>query len=255
MTDQDNPYAAPQASALSRPLAADPGNARLRAEPAKLAAGRGAEWVSLSWQMFRKAPGVLVAMMLLYFVLAILAGMIPVIGDLFMSLAFGLWMAGWAITMDKLHRGADVSVGDLFAGFSSPRAGSLFAIGAIYLGLFVVAVVFVAVLAVVLLGVTSFEALSSLDLTGMALSIAFLVTLFLLLVFLLFAYQSAQPEWPEWRQSRQKAAWAHAPEPHASCHPATAVVTTISPAERCPMAMFPKPRCSCWGPADGRTTW
>ena len=126
MTDQDNPYAAPQASALSRPLAADPGNARLRAEPAKLAAGRGAEWVSLSWQMFRKAPGVLVAMMLLYFVLAILAGLIPVIGDLFMSLAFGLWMAGWAITMDKLHRGADVSVGDLFAGFSSPRAGSLF---------------------------------------------------------------------------------------------------------------------------------
>lgn len=193
MTDQDNPYAAPQASALSRPLAADPGNARLRAEPAKLAAGRGAEWVSLSWQMFRKAPGVLVAMMLLYFVLAILAGLIPVIGDLFMSLAFGLWMAGWAITMDKLHRGADVSVGDLFAGFSSPRAGSLFAIGAIYLGLFVVAVVFVAVLAVVLLGVTSFEALSSLDLTGMALSIAFLVTLFLLLVFLLFAYVAYAP--------------------------------------------------------------
>lgn len=142
----NNPYAAPQATVVSAAPASAPGGPDiLQLDAPALRAGAGANWIGEAWALYRKAWGVLILMMIIYFVLAIVMSLVPLIGDLVMGLAFGIWMAGWGIAFDKLHHDQPISAGDLFAGFAHPNMGRLLGLGLLYMGsmigIFAVAVV------------------------------------------------------------------------------------------------------------------
>ncbi len=190
MTDNQHPYPVSPAAAV--------GAGRLRVEPALLPAGAGAEWLGQSWELFKKAPALLIAMLVLYFVIGMAVGMVPVIGELFMSLTLGIWMAGWAITFDKLQRSEQITIGDLFAGFSHPQAGRLFVIGALYLGLFVGLVILTIALAVAAFGISDFSEFGDITQAGAHISANLGIFFVLLLVvvsgiFLIFGYIAYAP--------------------------------------------------------------
>lgn len=196
MTDNQHLYPASPAAAV--------GADRLRAEPALLPAGAGAEWLGQAWELFKKAPALLIAMLVLYFVIGMAVGMVPVIGELFMSLTLGIWIAGWAITFDKLQRSEQITIGDLFAGFSHPQAGRLFVIGALYLGLFVSLVILTIALAVAAFGIGGFSEFSGFsefgDMTQAGAHISANLGIFFVLllvvvsgIFLIFGYIAYAP--------------------------------------------------------------
>ncbi|MFZ5699368.1 MAG: BPSS1780 family membrane protein [Pseudomonadota bacterium] len=193
MTDNPHLYPASPAAAV--------GAGRLRAEPALLPAGAGAQWLGQAWELFKKAPALLIAMLVLYFVIGMAVGMVPVIGELFMSLTLGIWMAGWAITFDKLQRSEPITIGDLFAGFSHPQAGRLFVIGALYLGLFVSLVILTIALVVAAFGIAGFSEFSEFgDITQAGAHISANLGIFFVLllvvvsgIFLIFGYIAYAP--------------------------------------------------------------
>ncbi|MFZ5755903.1 MAG: BPSS1780 family membrane protein [Pseudomonadota bacterium] len=193
MSEERNPYAAPRAPVLTPAgAAAEPGEGQLRAEPAKLRAGAGADWISAGWELFKSAPMLLVLVFVLYLVLSLAAAMIPVVGDLFMSLTFGLWSAAFYLMGDKLRRGESIGIGDLFAGFQHRQAGRLFGVGLVYVGLGAVLLVALFMVAMLLFGINFFEAIMNDsgpgDLGALPwVSILLVITLLLVGVFLILA--------------------------------------------------------------------
>lgn len=187
MTDYDNPD--PYAEATPEP--------GLRAEPALRPAGNGVRWLEQAWELFLKAPFTLVIMFVLYMVISILAGFIPLLGDVAMALTWGFWGAGFALAADKLQRGGEIMVGELFAGFSHRNARSLFFVGLIYLGLFVAFAVLVVVLAVFAFGAGNLAEYSEVNAfverlaanigIFLALMVVLLTGVFLILAYVLYA--------------------------------------------------------------------
>lgn len=192
MSEERNPYAAPQARTVAAAAApAAPGIDVLRAEPLRLPAGAGGDWLAGGWQLFQKNSLILSLIGLLYIVVAIAAAMVPLIGDIFMQLTFGIWSAAFYLIGQKLVREETVTVADLFAGFSHPQAGRLFAIGLVYIAGFVLVLLATGVLAVLLFGLNMVQAFMGGGFEGLGalpwVSILLLLTVFLVGVFLLLA--------------------------------------------------------------------
>ena len=194
MTEPGNPYAAPRAKIVAVPPETSPdGPLRLRSEPLVVPAGAGQEWLGESWRVFRKAPGTLIAMVLLYILIGFAMGMLPGVGDLFMSLTFGIWSAGWVLASDRLYRGEELSVASLFAGFRHPRTGRLFVIGLVYLGMMLAVFAATLAIAVALLGVSSLDALAGLDPASLVLPLVLIIFLLVTGLFLVFAWVGYAP--------------------------------------------------------------
>lgn len=193
MSEERNPYAAPQARTVAAAaVPAEPGIDVLRAEPLRLPAGAGGDWLAEGWQLFRKNSLILALIGLLYIVVAMASGMVPLIGNLFMQLTFGIWSAGFYLIGQKLRRDEIVTVADLFAGFSHPQAGRLFMIGLVYLGGFLLVMLATGLLAVLLFGLNFLQAFMNGDgIAGLGalpwISLLLLLTVFLVGMFLLLA--------------------------------------------------------------------
>lgn len=117
------------------------GNVEIR----QVAAGRGADWLSQSWSMFKQAPGVWIGIVVVWLLIAIVADFIPVVGSLAMSLAGPVLTAGICMGCRDMDQGQPLRVGHLFAAFSGDRLGPLIVVGAISIGA-MVAVVLIAMM-------------------------------------------------------------------------------------------------------------
>lgn len=106
----------------------------------QVAAGRGADWLSQSWTMFKQAPGVWIGIIVVWALIAIVADFIPVVGSLAMSLAGPALTAGICMGCRDMDQGQPLRVGHLFAAFSGDRLGPLIVVGAIGLGGMIVVV-------------------------------------------------------------------------------------------------------------------
>ncbi len=86
-------------------------------------------WVAESWRLFKLAPAIWIAILLIYLVIAVLSGLVPVIGSLAFSLLTPVFTFGWLQGIRQLQAGETLKIEHLFAGFQSPRLSQLILLG------------------------------------------------------------------------------------------------------------------------------
>ncbi|HNL21057.1 MAG TPA: BPSS1780 family membrane protein [Rhodocyclaceae bacterium] len=159
MNENSNPYQAP----VSRVADPFPEGGDFVPEGLRLEAREGMNWLSQGWDLFRQAPGMWILITLVFVVIFLILGSIPLLG-IVLNLVIPVFTGGFMLGCKALEEGEELRFGHLFAGFSN-QAGSLIMVGLIYLvGLVAVALVVMVIAGAigfgsgVLLGKTSMTA-------------------------------------------------------------------------------------------------
>jgi len=165
---------------------------RLVDPPRGNSAGAGIDWIGEGWRLFAKAPLMWVVSVLIIIVLAIVVGLVPIIGSLAFQVAQPVFAAGFMVACRSLETGGEFELEQLFAGFKRNFAnllvvGLVFLAGSIALLLvFAVFAGFGLIMAFVT-GAGANDVIPALMASGMSIALGTLVTLFLM-VPLLMAY-------------------------------------------------------------------
>lgn len=86
-------------------------------------------WLRDGWELFKRAPGIWIGIVVIYIVISLAANLIPIIGSLALALFGIVFTFGMFCGARDLEAGNPLTIGHLFAGFSSPRMGSLVLLG------------------------------------------------------------------------------------------------------------------------------
>jgi uncharacterized membrane protein len=97
-------------------------------------AGAGVEWISAGWKLFAKAPVMWIVAFLILIVIAVIAGFIPVIGQLIFQILNPVFAAGLVVACRSLESGGEFELEHVFAGFKRQFA-NLVIVGLLLLGL------------------------------------------------------------------------------------------------------------------------
>lgn len=142
------------------PSGAPPGSGKR--EPRILPAGQGAAWWSEGWQVFMAAPGMWIAVIVVFVLVMVAMAFVPVVGSIAESVLAPVFGGGIALGCHALAKGRPLTIGHLFEGFQGGRFMPLFIVGLVYLGaMFVLWIAVVAVVLGVAGGAGLFAALSS----------------------------------------------------------------------------------------------
>jgi uncharacterized membrane protein len=95
-------------------------------------AGAGWTWITEGWKLFVRAPLMWIISMVILFVIAVVVGIIPLIGTLAFQLMQAVFAGGLMYACLSLDRGGDFELEHLFAGFSK-RFVPLLVVGALFL--------------------------------------------------------------------------------------------------------------------------
>lgn len=114
-------------------------------------AGRGGGWVGDGFDYFKRAAGSWVAITVVWFVIYIALGFIPVLGGLTAQLITPVLMAGVFLGCRAMDAGGQIELGHLFKGFTV-STGPLLVIGGLYLVACIALVIVMVILAFILLG-------------------------------------------------------------------------------------------------------
>jgi len=125
-----NPYSAPTAN-VSDPASATHGNYVPGGQA--VAAGRGWDWITAGWDLFKRQAGMWIALVLVAFVIFVVLAFIPFVGSLASFILTPVFGAGVVIGCRAIEEGRELEIGHLFAGFKE-KLGPLATVGAIYLG-------------------------------------------------------------------------------------------------------------------------
>jgi hypothetical protein len=93
-------------------------------------AGRGWAWIAAGWEIFKRAPGTWIAMVVVYVLISMAAAFIPIIGQIASQVLMPVFTAGFIAASLKVDRGEPPQFSDLFKGFET-RFGVLATVGAI----------------------------------------------------------------------------------------------------------------------------
>ena len=137
-----NPYAPPSAQVADQTViqrgAYVPGGRGV-------AATRGWDWLTEAWELFKAAPGMWIAMVVVFAVIYMVASMIPFFGMFVTFLAGPVFGAGFVIGCRAIEEGRELEFAHLFAGFQQ-RFGQLVAVGALYLAAWIAVILVVALI-------------------------------------------------------------------------------------------------------------
>ena len=98
-------------------------------------AGRGWGWIVEGWQLFAKAPGAWIVILLIYLAISVVLAFIPFVGTLAQALLSPVLVGGMLYGAAALARGETLEIAHLFRGFQDQeRMGPLVLLGAISLG-------------------------------------------------------------------------------------------------------------------------
>jgi hypothetical protein len=86
-------------------------------EPRKVAAGRGWQWIVEAWRIVRAQWLMWITLVLAYFLIEILTGMVALVGQRIGVVIGPLLLGGLMLGCNKATHGAEVELADLFAGF------------------------------------------------------------------------------------------------------------------------------------------
>lgn len=184
--EEQNPFRVPEARV------ADPGyyvGGDFLPEGRKVPAGNGWNWIVQGWEMFKLSPGMWIALILIYMVIAFAAGMIPFIGGLITNLFMPVVMGGIMLGCKALDEGGELQINHLFAGFSD-HFGQLVLVGALYLGGIFIVFMPVGILAAILIPIMAASHMESMTFVVIALIVLIATALIIPLV---MAYWFAPP--------------------------------------------------------------
>lgn len=98
-------------------------------------AGRGWGWIVEGWQLFAKAPGIWIVILLIYLAISVVLSFIPFVGTLAHALLSPVLVGGMLYGAAALARGETLEIAHLFRGFQDQeRMGPLVLLGAISVG-------------------------------------------------------------------------------------------------------------------------
>jgi hypothetical protein len=102
------------------------------AEGHPVPAGHGWTWIAGGWRLFKRQPGIWVAIAVIAIVISIAFYLMRAFGMILGILLTPVFTAGAVIGAKALDEGRELEIAHLFAGFTN-RFGALIAVGAIYL--------------------------------------------------------------------------------------------------------------------------
>jgi len=121
---------------LTPPIAPPPAEyPRGAPEPRRLPAGEGVTFWSEAWRIFSAAPGVWILILIVYVAIAVVLGLIPVVGNIAHIVLTPVFTGGAMLGCHALARGEPLTLGHLFAGFQDRRFGPLAVLGLMLLAL------------------------------------------------------------------------------------------------------------------------
>jgi uncharacterized membrane protein len=127
---EQNPYQAPESNVEQ---AVEIGGLT---EPQAVPAGRGMGWITDGFGLFKMAPGIWIANIVIFFVIVMVLSFIPIV-SLLLNLFMPVFTAGFMLGCRDLDEGNDLQISHLFAGFQN-RTGALVAVGALYLVMIII---------------------------------------------------------------------------------------------------------------------
>ncbi len=134
---EQNPYATPQ-SDLTPVHTGEEGE---MTGPHTVPAAHGWQWITGGWGHFKQNPLPWIGAIVVWFILIIIASLIPLLGPLAVNLLMPVIIAGFLIGAEAQREGESFEFRHLFAGFST-NPGRLILVGLLYLvGTFVVMLV------------------------------------------------------------------------------------------------------------------
>lgn len=111
--DSNNPYQVPATDTLTRP-----GAGEFADTPRTVPAGNGLEWIQQGWNLFKLAPGPMILMVLIYLVLNMVMGMLPLV-NMVSPIVDMIILGGVFIAIHRLDRDGELKIEDLFSAFST----------------------------------------------------------------------------------------------------------------------------------------
>lgn len=107
-SSEQNPYQMPASQVV------ETGSFTASHHPRSVPAGNGFAWIGTGWALFKRAPGALIVMTLIYMIINLVLGssvVAAVLGPLFLG--------GYFIVLDRVDQTGDVRIEELFAPFQS----------------------------------------------------------------------------------------------------------------------------------------
>jgi hypothetical protein len=96
-------------------------------------AGQGWTWIADGFGLFKKAPGIWIALVVILFVILVVLAFIPLLGAVATFLVVPVFIGGLLLGCRALQGGGELEVGHLFAGFKE-HTGNLIVLGALAIG-------------------------------------------------------------------------------------------------------------------------
>lgn len=96
-----------------------------------VSAGQGWAWIADGFGLFKKAPGIWIAQVVILFVILIVLAFIPLLGAVATFLLMPVFIGGLILGCRALQGGGELELGHLFAGFDKAHAGNLIVVGAL----------------------------------------------------------------------------------------------------------------------------
>jgi hypothetical protein len=103
-------------------------------------AGQGWAWITGGFEMFKKQPGMWIGLVLVLFVIIFVLALIPLLGALVMFLLMPVFTGGLMVACQTQHRGGQIEMGHLFAGFKT-QTTNLLVLGALAVGGWIIVMV------------------------------------------------------------------------------------------------------------------
>lgn len=126
-------------------------------------AGQGWTWIAQGFDLFRKAPGIWIALVVILFVILVVLAFIPLLGAVATFLVVPVFVGGLLLGCQALQGGGELEVGHLFAGFKA-HTGNLIVLGALAIAGWIIVMLPV----VVIVGAGAFLAAIRGDAAGVA---------------------------------------------------------------------------------------
>lgn len=102
-------------------------------------AGQGWAWIADGFGLFKKAPGIWIAQVVILLVILIVLAFIPLLGTVATLLLMPVFIGGLILGCRALRGGGELELGHLFAGFEKAHFGNLILLGVLTIaGWFVV---------------------------------------------------------------------------------------------------------------------
>ncbi len=95
-------------------------------------AANGWKWIVEGWNLFKRQPGIWIALIVVLMVIFIVLALIPILGSLASMVLGPVFAGGLVIGCRDLEQGGELKIEHLFAGFRE-RFGTLASVGLIYL--------------------------------------------------------------------------------------------------------------------------